>query len=58
MVVTSRPLTPRVCSWVVIESVIRTEVGDVTNQARRKLTNDKVVIEKDLPFVGKASSHL
>jgi len=55
MVVTSRPLTPRVCSWIVIESVIWTEVGDVTNQ---KLTNDKVVIEKDLPFVGKASSHL
>jgi len=60
MVVTTRPITLRECSG--IESMIRTEVGDVTNQSRRKLTNGNVVVEKDLLmrdllFVGGASSH-
>jgi hypothetical protein len=51
MVVTTRPITPRECSLarrIGIESMIRTEVGDVTNQSRRKLTNDNVFVEKNL----------
>jgi hypothetical protein len=43
--------------------MIRTEVGDITNQLGRRLMNDKVAVEKnllmkDLPFLGGTSSYL